>query len=276
MKSLISFLFMSFVTADALADCGKSDDICAAVSPWARANTASVRVQPENSPDFDLWDFKFGRENDLLLRIETHRDKQQTQGEILLVSGRAMLTKGISLDKGYEIDALDAPVLMYQLVVSLLGQALPEGPEKLAASRQISMAEPKRGIRIATHSASGRFPPPWSVDGTIEKVGILQFDYSLDFAYPAEDGGETVKMRLSGNWKKGSAPPTFDDTMNIEGWSLHTIGPFSIKQEGSTIYDYGAQAKPLQVRTVGELRKALARDEASSNKQLQPTAQGGG
>jgi hypothetical protein len=266
MRTLAASLLLSLITGIALADCGESEDICAADSPWARSHTATVRLQQQDSKDFALWQFTFGSDNDLLLKIQTHQGKEQTQGTILLVSGRAMLTKGLSLERGYEIDTLDAPVLMYQLVVSLLSQAVPEGPEKLTSSRKVNLTESKRAIRIATPSASGRFPPPWNVNGSIDKKAPLQFEYSLSFTCPEENGPRTATMIFSGQWNRGAAPAMLQDSMNIEGWSLHTIGPFSLKQEGGTILDYGAQAKLLQVRTLGELRKALATNEASSNK----------
>jgi hypothetical protein len=265
MRTLAALLFLFFVAEAAIADCGEVEDICAANSLWAQSHTASVRVQREKNPDFALWEFTFGAGNDLLLKINSHQGKTQTRGTILLVSGRAMLTKDLAIHRGYEIDALDAPILMYQLVVSLLSQAVPEGPDKLAASRKISVSESKRAIRIATQSASGRFPPPWRVNGSINKKGPLQFEYSLTLAYPTEDNHKMATMVLSGKWNKVSAPLTLKDTMSIEGWSLHTIGPFSVKQEGITVFDYGAQAKPSEIRSLGELRKALAKDEASSN-----------
>lgn len=220
-------------------------------------------MQQERSADFASWEFTFAGDNDVLITTETHQGKEQTRGTILLVSGQAMLTKGLSLERGYEIDALDTPVLMYQLVVSLLSQAAPEGPEKLEASRKVHLAEPKRGIQIATQSASGRFPPPWTLSGSINKAGPRSFDYSLVFTYPADDSGKKTTIALSGVWKKDPTPPALQDGMSIEGWSLHTIGPFSLKQEHSTILDYGAQKRPLEVRTLGELRRALAKDATS-------------
>jgi len=266
MRSLAASLLLFLAAGTSTADCGDRDDICAADSPWARSDSASVRVQQEDSTDFALWDFTFGGDNDLLLTIHTKQGKEETQGTILLVSGRAMLTKDLSLERGYEIDALDAPVLMYQLVVSLLSQAVPEGPEKLTASRKLSVNEPNRAIRIATQSASGLFPPPWKVEGSVTSKGTSQFEYSLAFAYPREGGSRTANMYLNGHWRRSPEPATLQDSMNIQGWSLHTIGPFSMKEEGGTIFDYGAQTRPLEVRTLGELRKALATDEASSNK----------
>lgn len=265
MRTLAASLFLFLAAGTATADCGESEDICAADSPWARSDTASVRVQQENSTDFALWEFMFGGNNDLRVTIQTKQGNEQTQGSILLVSGRAMLTKGLPLETGYEIDTLDAPVLMYQLVVSILSQAVPEGPEKLRASRKVSVEEPKRAIRVATQSAFGRFLPPWKVEGAVKRKAPSQFEYSLTFSYPDEGGTKTAHMHLSGHWRRSREPATLQDSMNIQGWSLHTIGPFSVKQEGGTILDYGAQAKPLEVRTLGELRKALAKD-ASPNK----------
>jgi hypothetical protein len=73
-------------------------------------------------------------------------------------------------------------------------------------------------------------------------------------------------MLFSGQWSRKSAPPILDDSMNIEGWELHALGPITVKQEHGTIFDYSAQSKPLAVRTLGELRKALLKDETHSDK----------
>ncbi|MHB8744577.1 MAG: hypothetical protein ACYC9L_15845, partial [Sulfuricaulis sp.] len=42
-------------------------------------------------------------------------------GKILLVGGRVMATKGNVATPGYEIDALDGPVLQQKVVIHLLG-----------------------------------------------------------------------------------------------------------------------------------------------------------
>jgi hypothetical protein len=265
MRNIAATLILLGATNIVLADCGASADICAGNSPWARATTATVRAQFEPSADFAAWEFTFSGDNDLLLIVDTHQGKESTQGSILLVSGRAMLTKGLSLEQGYEIDALDAPVLMYQLVVGLLAQAIPDGPQKLVKSHKVHVSETKRGIQTATMSASGRYPAPWTVDGSVDQRGPSSFGYSLTFTYPTEDKTGRATIVLKGQWSN-AVGPGLTDSMNIEGWSLHTIGPFSMKQEGSTVLDYGAQAKPLTVRTLGDLREALAKNEASSRR----------
>ncbi|REK06279.1 MAG: hypothetical protein DWQ36_13785 [Acidobacteria bacterium] len=254
-----------FAAGTATADCGEDGDICPGDSPWARSDSASVRLQEEGSADFTLWEFAFGGGEDLLLNVQSKQGHELTRGSILLVSGRAMLTKDLALEKGFEIDALDVPVLMYQLVVSLLAQAVPEGPEELVASRVVDVAEVERAIRIGTQSASGGFSPPWSVEGEVESTGSSQFEYSLTFTYSIGPG-ETAGMHLSGSWSRRPEGSSLEDSLDIQGWSLHTIGPFSVEQEGVTIFDFGAQASSLEVRTLGELRKALAVDDASANR----------
>lgn len=224
---------------------------------------ATLRMQQDGTADFALWKFTFASESDLLLDVETRQGKEQTRGTVMLVSGQAMLTKGLSLEAGYEIDALDGPVLMYQLLVGLLSQAAPEGPAKLQSSRKVNFAESKRAIQVATQSASGRFPPPWALTGVLDRRGPEDFVYSLTFIYSAENGAEKVKMELAGHWVRQPIPPVLNDSMNIEDWSLHTIGPFSIGQKGTRILDYGAQPKPFEVHTLGELRKALAQEQES-------------
>ena len=77
-----------------------------------------------------------------------------------MIAGRALLMWGVPHEKGYEIDALDGPVLMNSLAVTLLDQAFPKGPEVGAchshgSSRSEDAGHPHRDVeRLGTVRAA--------------------------------------------------------------------------------------------------------------------------
>jgi hypothetical protein len=61
--------------------------------------------------------------------------------------------------------------------------------------------------------------------------------------------------------------------MNLDGWKVYTIGPYSKKFKDGTIYDYGAQTKEGSNTTLGMLRDEIQRMEKAPNKALHDDAQ---
>lgn len=93
---------------------------------------------------------------DFSLEIEP-KSPATSKGRILVIAGRAMLMKDVAHEAGYEIDALDGPVLTHQLVMTSLDQAFPKGPGSVASGKpSFKIVQKKRAIRIATSSAGGR------------------------------------------------------------------------------------------------------------------------
>jgi hypothetical protein len=75
----------------------------------------------------------------------------------MFVNGQShwMLTKNVPLEKGYEIDALDGPVLTLKLVTELLRVAVPDGPNAITKSTAVNLHERIKSIEVNTASASG-------------------------------------------------------------------------------------------------------------------------
>ena len=244
-------------------DCNDKSFICAAGSPWYQATEANIRVSSTGSSDHTQWRFVFPEARSLSIDFETKHQGGLQTGKILLVGGRVMLTKGFSPSKGYEIDSLDLPVLNYQLVITLLSQAFPPGPDKFEGKRTVDLVEKKRGIKIATMSASGRYPSPWALKGEMQRRDVETIGFSFAFSYEAE--GAKQSMLINGEWKKAATFPRLDPSMSLEGWSLYSLGGVSIKQEGATILDYGAQSQQTSLRTLGELQESIRKKDKKSN-----------
>jgi hypothetical protein len=161
-----------------------------------------------------------------------------------------MAVQGPIIEHGYEIDALDAPVLEYQLVLKLLSKALPNGPAQISGKRDIDLKEEKEGISLATPSAGGAIPEPWSLRGelTLEAPDIV--NYKLTLRWRASNSAEISETTLVGELSK-SANAKIDDSMSLEGWNLFGVGVQTRKTDSGTIFDYGGQWRTFERRSPG-------------------------
>jgi len=218
-----------------------------AQSEWYNATRVSMHAQDHGDSVQTI--YEFGTNHELRITMqETEKGKQQTS-EVMLINGQCqwMLAKGVPLEKGYEIDALDAPVLQMKVLLELLRRAVPGGPDEVKEKQTVNVHELSRSIAVSTASASGGIEAPWTLQGTIEVSAPGQVSFDL-----------TVKqgqaMRFSGTWEKAAVATTFDDNMSLEGWQILFIGPVKKTDDSGTILDYGAQRAAVHANTLGELR----------------------
>lgn len=186
-------------------------------------------------------------------------DAPGTRGTIIVVGGRAMLMKDVQHESGYEIDALDGPVLMHQLVMTLLDQAFPNGPTSVRASVPIKIVQKERAIRIATASAEGRLEAPWTLTGTARRADD-RIEYDVQFVFTAD--GSTKSLSFTGFWEKAPAAPPLDEHMSLDGWTMHWLTPMTSTSEQGTMLDYGAKPTSEHWADLAGLRKYIS-DEPS-------------
>ena len=79
---------------------------------------------------------------------------------IVSVGGQVMLIQNVELEEGYEIDAMDGPVLMLQLALTLLEKGIADGPESLPTEGivEVQKDEQAEPIEVSTTSAGGAVP----------------------------------------------------------------------------------------------------------------------
>jgi hypothetical protein len=229
-------------------------DICGAGSPWS--NFTQFRVQLRGDDQTGTTTMIMHGPEDFSVQIE---DAPGARGTIVVVGGRAMLMKNVQHESGYEIDALDGPVLMHQLVMTLLDQAFPHGPASVSASVPIKIVHKARAIRIATSSAGGRLEAPWTLTGSARHAGD-RIDYDLQFVFTAD--GSTKSLGFAGFWEKAPAAPSLDGQMSLDGWTVHWLTPMTSTSEHGTILDYGAKPVSEHWADLATLRKYIA-DEPS-------------
>ncbi len=246
------------------ADDPQAAIVCSDGSAWYTATSATLRADHPDSPDFAEWKLTFASDRDMKIDVDSRHGEKTEHGTLMLVSGRALLIKDLPVEDRYAIDAIDAPLLIYKLAITLLDQAIPEGPDRVDSARKIDVSEAARAIHVATPSAGGDFAAPWSITGTVERQDSTTIKYSLLLEY-ADPAGRR-KVPLHGTWGRSKKPPVMDETMNVEGWRLYALGPMVLKQEGNSILDFGAQTKPVAVKTLGQLREVLRKEEEASAK----------
>lgn len=248
------------IPISAAASCDK-DPECDDVSVWAVFTRVTLKQSVAGSAEAVEWTGSFDhRSLDVSIDIATQGSKEPSTGTVALVGGQVMMTRGLKLQPGYEIDALDAPVLSMRLVMILLKRVFPKGPDEVLGSADIDRAG-SIGIRYATPSASGYIPAPWHVKGTVTKLadGTLPFDLALSFAVERQD----KQMRSFTIHMKGELAvlgrPVFRDSDPLDGWTTYGLGPQQFKQGSSTILDYGAKPQEAtRYRTIGDVRAFIA------------------
>jgi hypothetical protein len=265
LQPILAFLLTAAGMAQAA--CNK-DPECDSIERWAlRFPAITLSIGPADGPPTATWRGRFDHKtNDIVVDVDVKGDTGALKGVVAMVGGRVMLTKDLKLERGYEIDALDAPMLSMILVMRLLDRVFPDGPSSVPAEKSIDRTD-KVGIKVATPSADWRIAGPWHLGGTAKKDAKGAIAYDLVLSYPQEgpDGRPgTQTMRLRGDLAGLDKPP-LPDTMSLEGWVAYGVGVQQEKSEGATSYDYGAKRdEKARFKTVADVRAhiaAYARDE---------------
>lgn len=235
--------------------CKKEQIGCGKLSTWYDKSFYELRIQDEENKWNAKWVISADKNtNDHVIVKDENLNGKITKGTLAIISGRAMITKGLELKPGYEIDAADVPGLMLQLLLNILGQVAPDGPKSVDSELAINHTEEKKSIRVGTSSASGVFGVPWTAQGSLKKSGAGSITYNLSFTSPLSKD-TTYKISMSGEVANKKLMSLTDD-MSLEGWKVHMIGPHTKKSGTSTILDYGAQPEGSSVySTLGDIRE---------------------
>jgi len=237
--TLLSCVMLS--SASAQDTCG---DPCGKPTPWNEFNKFEIKVTLPKEAGYSSWKGTFDKETlDIQIAVETWDGKKITRGQVFIVGGRVLVTRGPVTEPGYEIDALDAPLLEQELVFRLLGAALPNGAEEIKGMRKIDYKSERTGIQFATPSAPGFISAPWHVIGDVKVVApnIVEYQLSLTAAGtgdPITSNGEYL-ANFSGRLSKVTHAQ-IDDSMPLAGLNVFGVGVQTRKEGSGTIYDYGA------------------------------------
>lgn len=251
----LTALFLAFGLGAANAACPVPD---CPYAGWEAADFVRLAVtQPDGGPAM-----RFAmtlpdplHPTNLTVGLDMMQGARRQQGDIMLVDGQAMLLRGLEPASGYEIDLLDGPLLTHQLLLALLARSHPAGPDKVTGTRKIRHSEKQQTLEVATPSAIGTFPPPWTVTGKLVRKDRETLRFALQFAY--QIGSLKTGMQFEGEWRKSRQPPQIDPALPLAGWRLYRLGVIEYEQEGRKMHDFAAQPQNLTAETLGDLRKTL-------------------
>jgi hypothetical protein len=241
----------------AFAENSKNDSTDRQKTGWYAGNRIMVQVIPPAQKLGPTFTIELGQSDDASVVISDPGAVGQHETRILLVAGRWMVTKGLEIEPGYEIDALDGPVLVMQTVMRLLDRAVPAGPNTIQSQIAIDLVEKTQDLHVNTQSAEGEYPAPWQVKGTVERRGPTILAFDLNFHCKAGGSENPQLIRYIGTWERDPVTPRLPEQMSLTGWKIFWIGPSKRQDhDGATILDYGAQQRRTDYATLADLRKA--------------------
>ena len=172
------------------------------------------------------WVFHRCHCGDLLVQVEQIAPDGVLTGELLMVDGQVLLSRGFE-QQGADIEPLiQAPSLMLQLVYELLNRSQPKGPHAVGRKQAWDETEKKQDFKLNTGLATGAFAAPWGIKGSGWKTesGHRRFELFFQFSNPMPGNPEeTDSITFSGDldFRKQDFPYT--DSTSLEGWRIQWI-----------------------------------------------------
>ena len=242
-QSMLLLVFILLFTAAAQADLPPE-------TRWADPSSVRLNVEFPGDGYHASWELFRCDCGDLLVRAELNLPGEVETGDLLLVGGRAVLTKGFGKYREEAASSLDAAALMMQLTLRLLERSEPGGPAKITAPLEVDLLDEINPILLDTGSAEGGFLAPWSIAGKISGAGDTQRRFDLRFTFTAGPPGENqqASMRLSGVAEFAESDFPVPGSTAIADWDL------SWRDENDAV--------PGKAETLEQLRALIKKDGA--------------
>lgn len=222
---------------------------------WERFNRLDLESTDRSGTYHAQWSFELAENGDLRIGVDERNGSESRVGQVMLVTGRALLTKGVKLTGDQRIDFIDGPVLMCQLAINLLHYSFADGPQRVDSQKPFDLLEKTRTVIISSPQSTSYFFPPWKLTGNANPAGEgIRFNQT--FTYKRNPGdADDAEVIFKGLWINAPIPPQFSDSLSLEGWDVSLIDPASqdVAEEASC-----CKTAKKQYRTLGELRKHIA------------------
>jgi hypothetical protein len=167
---------------------------------WADPSSVQLNIEFPGDGYHASWELFRCDCGDLLVRAELNVPGETVAGDLILVKGRAVLSRGFGKYRAEAASSLDSAALMMQLALRLLERSEPGGPSQISEPRKIDLEDRINPITLDTGTAEGGFQTPWSIDGKITPAGESRRRFDLRFTFTAGAPGEVQQssMRLFG------------------------------------------------------------------------------
>jgi hypothetical protein len=229
-----------------------------AVSGWAKGNRVLLGVTQSTLGFSAQWRFERSTIGDIYLETQENRAGRMDAGSLLLLSDGALLVRDMRLLPGRELDAINGPLLMLQLVLQLLERGVPGGPKALARDTPVDIAERSQAIKVSGVGAEGEFLPPWHLTGSIGPAGSGRVKFELHFESAVRGrAAARYETDIAGIWQNAAPPVVFQDGMGLRGWQVYQIKPVTVRRGTSNAPGLGTSA-PMGFQNLGEVRRRAA------------------
>ncbi len=160
---------------------------------------------------------------DLLIQVEQVAPDGVLSGELLMVNGKVLLSRGFK-QQGPDIEPLiQAPSLMLQLAYAMLNRSQPKGPYVVDGKQSWNDKEKHRDFKLNTGLATGVFAAPWTVKGAGWKTdaGLRRFELVFQFTNPVpENPKRTDSITFTGKLDFRQQVFPFTESTSLEDWRM--------------------------------------------------------
>jgi hypothetical protein len=171
-------------------------------------------------------------------------------GELMLVGGKALLSRGFAQQGGDIVPLIQAPTLMLQLAHAMLNRSQPTGPSAVGEKQVWNETEEKLDLKLDTGMTNGTFSAPWSVNGSGWESGADQRRFELLFKFTVSLPDEVVisdSMSFSGVLDYQNLAFPYPESTSLEGWYIQWISSNELESSpvatGQTLKSLRQQAK---------------------------------
>ena len=193
---------------------------------WRDAVVTELDVDFGGTGFHARWRFHRCHCGDLRVEVEQVAPDGMLTGELLVINGQVLLSRGFA-QQGVDIEPLvQAPSLMLQLAFAILNRSQPMGPHWVNEKQAWDFKEHKQNFELDTGLATGIFGAPWSVKGSGWKTGSgnRRFEILFKFSNPIPgkpDNTDSITFSGDLDFRKQGFP--YPESTILDGWRLQWL-----------------------------------------------------
>lgn len=232
-------------------------------SPWSELADYTLTLKAPPKGDTGTWKYRtFESPADMVVDLDTPGPKGRSKGSVMLVGGQAIAVKGLALEPGFEVDALDVAIVNLKILTRLLDAAVPGGPAALKGRQAIDKREAREAIEAFTPSSSARFAAPWTLKGSVERTDANTVSFRLELDAPGGDKpGDRARWTFTGTAGGSQKGRVLDDATALSGWTAYLLSPpKNAKGQAHTSLRFGTTKLDGPHATLRDLRATLAKN----------------
>lgn len=219
---------------------------------WRDAVVTELDVDFGGTGFHARWRFHHCDCGDLQVMVEQVAPDDILTGELLMVDGQVLLSKGFE-GQGEDIEPLiQAPSLMLQLAYSMLNRSQPKGPHAVTGKQNWDETEKNIDFHLDTGLATGVFGAPWGVKGKGWRTDADHIRFELLFQFSNSEPGqtdETGSITFTGDLDFGKQEFPYSGSTELDGWRLQWISLNELKsvpaEKGLTLKTLRKKAKDM-------------------------------